>query len=137
MVRAGPPGLRCIQTQGFDISTSPLHQKMEYTELRLTHGVATFPWPRFSDARIQVRNIETLFLDTAKPRRSGTNPSIFWFLRDSVAPWCKGFAFGTSPRVCYNPCDAKIRASFDVFDGRYRFPPAGNQTADPGEGQLS
>src|SRR6267142_1643221 len=54
-VRAGPPAFRSIQDQGFDISTSPLHQKIEYTELRLTHGVAAFPWPRFSYTRMQNR----------------------------------------------------------------------------------
>src|SRR5258708_39922476 len=32
-VRAGPMGFRRVQNQGFDISPSPLHRKMECTEL--------------------------------------------------------------------------------------------------------
>src|SRR5216684_7549449 len=94
-VRAGPLGFRCIQNRDFDISTSPRHQKMEYTELRLTHWVAAFPWPRFSDAYILGSKYRNLgFGYSEAPGGPARTHLSFVFLRDSVAPWCKGLVFG-------------------------------------------
>src|SRR6266550_2046522 len=80
-------GASLCQIQGLDISISPLHQRMEYTELRLTDGVATFPWPRFSDTRIQVRNIETLDLTHEAP---AVRHEPIYLLFFSVTPCLRG-----------------------------------------------
>src|SRR6267142_6499687 len=98
-------GVSLCPNQDFDISTSPRHQKMECTELRLTRWVAAFPWPRFSDARILGSKYRNLGFDCAKPRRAGTNQFIFCFLRASVPPWCKGLAFGCG---CVTLCKSPV-----------------------------
>src|SRR5258708_39382494 len=75
------------QTAGASLCPKPGFRYFDFTSPSKNgvHGTAidpwvvTFLWPRFSDTRIRVRNIETAVLDTAKPRRFGTNPFIFCF----------------------------------------------------------
>src|SRR5216684_5269003 len=55
--------------------------------------VATSPWPRFSDARIQVRNMRNPGFGHSETHNSPAQTHLsFVFLCDSVAPWC-AFAF--------------------------------------------
>src|SRR5216684_5794252 len=53
-VRAGPPGLRCIQNQGFDISNLIYaHQRTEATGMRLPNGSIAVPCTPFSDGEVK------------------------------------------------------------------------------------
>src|SRR5712672_4400990 len=94
-------GVSLYPNQDFNISTSPLHRKMEYTELRLTHWVAAFPWPRFSDARILGSKYRNLGLRQSEAPAARHEP--IYLLLFSVTLWLRGVLLLLKRRMSRRP----------------------------------
>src|SRR6267378_6845222 len=92
----GPPYCLCylsgkIRQIAGSCANSMNHKGHEGTQRKFE--IIEFPCPPLSAGDTRSKYRQPALDETATNRRSGRNPFIL-FLRVSVPPWCKGFAFG-------------------------------------------